>query len=115
MKDKGRIALIITVSLLLFVGIIFATAGIYFYNADSDFKKNAESTEATIEDIDISYSYDSDGERKKDFGDGKWILWISKAIFKKGLYCDSYSDFDMFGRCNSRCIHPIRGSTEDER
>lgn len=67
MKDKGRIALIITVSLLLFVGIIFATAGIYFYNADSDFKKNAESTEATIEDIDISYSYDSDGERKKDY------------------------------------------------
>lgn len=88
MKNKGSIVLIITVSLFLFVGIIFATAGMHFYKADSDFKKNAKSTEATIEDIDISYSYDSDGERKKDYN--VYVGFIVEGKKYEG-YLNSYN------------------------
>lgn len=67
MKNSGKFTVIIVSVIFAFVGLGFFSSGILTYKLSSDFYKDAIKTEATIEDIDVSYSYDSDGDRKSDY------------------------------------------------
>lgn len=41
--------------------------GIFVYKTSADFYKETIKIEAIIKDIDVSYSYDSDGDRESDY------------------------------------------------
>lgn len=67
MKNGGNFVSIIISVIFGLIGIVFFSAGIFVYKISSDFYKEAIKTEAIIKDIDVSYSYDSDGDKESDY------------------------------------------------